>query len=214
MSSFGINGKIQLIIENETGEIVNKIEEELIEWTQEITQFHFPRWEELPDFDLYMDQVLTLIDKYLFVFNPSKQKKIITASMINNYVKLDLIPPPVKKRYKKKHLAYLIAISVLKQVLTIPEVKEGLVYQASISGIRGAYDLFCTEQEAALVAIGSHLEKKEPSPLPLLPNDTDMNNLVVRTATIAVATKIVTEKTLALIGEEKVRNKKDGKSKK
>ncbi|MEG0288917.1 MAG: DUF1836 domain-containing protein [Carnobacterium sp.] len=193
---------------------MNKIEEELIAWTKEITQFRFPRWEDLPDFDLYMDQVLTLIDTYLFVFNPSQQKKIITASMVNNYVKLGLIPAPVKKRYKKKHLAYLIAISVLKQVLTIPEVKEGIIYQASISGIREAYDLFCTEQEAALIAIASHLEKKDRHPLPLMPNDTDMANLVVRTATIAVATKIVTEKTLSLIAQEKTANRKETKQKK
>ncbi|WP_034550298.1 DUF1836 domain-containing protein [Carnobacterium funditum] len=178
---------------------MNDLEKELIDWTKEITQFHFPRWEELPDFDLYMDQVLNLIDNYLYVFKADKQNKIITASMINNYVKLDLIPAPVKKRYNKKHLAYLIAISVLKQVLTISEVKEGIVYQASVSGIRESYDLFCTEQETALIAIASHIEVEKKQFLPLLPNNTKIENLVVRTSTIAVASKITTQKVLALV---------------
>lgn len=175
---------------------MHKIEEDLLEWSNEISQYTFPRWEELPDFDLYMDQVLNLIERYLTIFKVSDQKQIITSSMINNYVKLGLIPPPVKKRYTKKHLAYLIAISILKQVVTIPEVKEGILYQASISGIREAYDLFCTEQEYALRAVASHIKQADKKPL--LPDSTDNTTLIVRTATIAVATKIVTEKVLYL----------------
>ena len=192
---------------------MNNLEEELVDWTKEITEFHFPRWEELPDFDLYMDQVLNLIDTYLYVFKTDKQSKIITASMVNNYVKLELIPAPVKKRYNKTHLAYLIAISVLKQVLTISEVKEGIVYQASAIGIREAYDLFCTEQEAALSAIASHIEINKNQPIPLLPNHTELEILVVRTSCIAVASKITTQKVLALVKKhnyqtEKMKNEK------
>ncbi|MGB3161195.1 DUF1836 domain-containing protein [Carnobacterium sp.] len=185
------------------------LEEKLIDWTKEITQFNFPRWEELPDFDLYMDQVLNLIDNYLYVFKPEKQDKIITASMVNNYVKLDLIPAPIKKRYNKKHLAYLIAISVLKQVLTISEVKEGITYQASVSGIREAYDLFCTEQEAALSAIASHIEMNKNQPLPLMPNNTEIENLVVRTSCIAVASKITTQKVLVFVKNNKSNTEKN-----
>lgn len=184
---------------------MNDLEKELIDWTKELTEFHFPRWEELPDFDLYMDQVLNLIDSYLYVFKADKQSKIITSSMVNNYVKLDLIPAPVKKRYNKKHLAYLIAISVLKQVLTISEVKEGILYQASVSGTRQAYDLFCTEQEDALSAIASHIETTKNQPLPLLPNNTEIENLVVRSSCIAVASKITTQKVLVLVKKNNLR---------
>ncbi|SEK81478.1 protein of unknown function [Carnobacterium iners] len=193
---------------------MNDLERELFDWTKEIAEFHFPRWEELPDFDLYMDQVLNLIDNYLYVLKEDKQSKIITASMVNNYVKLDLIPAPVKKRYNKKHLAYLIAISVLKQVLTISEVKEGILYQASVSGIREAYDLFCTEQEDALSAIASHIEIDKNQPLPLLPNNTEIEILVVRTSCIAVASKITTQKVLALVKKNKTDKSQVEKNKK
>ncbi|WP_367924923.1 DUF1836 domain-containing protein [uncultured Ruthenibacterium sp.] len=85
---------------------------------------HLPRWEELPDFELYLDQVLNLLDKYLFPFVPCEETHIVTASMINNYVKHQLLPPPVKKKYGRKHLAQLIAIGVLKQTLPLPVIKN------------------------------------------------------------------------------------------
>lgn len=79
-----------------------------------------PLWNELPELDLYMDQVIVLMEKHL---NISKKDKIITPSMINNYVKLGIIPPPLKKKYSKTHIAYLIIICSLKQVMPIPDIK-------------------------------------------------------------------------------------------
>lgn len=58
---------------------------------------HLPQWEELPDIDLYMDQVLNLVDRYLSPIGV----KPVTAAMINNYVKLNLIPKPIGKRYSR-----------------------------------------------------------------------------------------------------------------
>ena len=55
-----------------------------------------PKWNELPELDLYMDQVIVLMEKHL---NASKKDKLITPSMINNYVKLGIVPPPIKKQY-------------------------------------------------------------------------------------------------------------------
>ena len=66
-----------------------------------------PSWESLPQLDLYMDQVMVLMERYLALFSDGKDK-LITPSMINNYVKLGLIPPPVKKKYSREHLARLM----------------------------------------------------------------------------------------------------------
>lgn len=82
-----------------------------------------PRWEELPDFDLYMDQVLALAGRYLGS-GPETGEKALTASMVNNYVKMGVMPPPVKKRYGRMHIAHLLAICVLKSVLSISEIRE------------------------------------------------------------------------------------------
>ena len=83
--------------------------------------------------------------------------------MVNNYVKLRLIPKPIKKRYNKVHLAYLIAISILKQVMTIEEIRDGIIFQAKINGKKGAYNLFCEEQERALKSIVNQINPRSPN---------------------------------------------------
>ena len=75
-----------------------------------------PHWNELPDIDLYVDQVISLMNKY-FSFFYEKGVVIINHSMINNYVKLGIIPAPKKKKYSRVHLAYLIIICALKTSL-------------------------------------------------------------------------------------------------
>ena len=78
-----------------------------------------PLWNELPELDLYMDQIIVLMEKYL---GSSQEDKLITPSMINNYVKLGIIPRPTKKKYSKTHIAYLIIICSLKQVMPIADI--------------------------------------------------------------------------------------------
>lgn len=125
-------------------------EAEILIWLEEIQQYQLPRWEELPDIELYMDQVITLIERYLLPLVGQSGNKVITPAMINNYVKLNIMPKPVKKRYQRTHLAHLIVITLLKQVLLITEVKEGIFLQSRICSIPEAYNLFCAEQEKAL----------------------------------------------------------------
>ena len=64
--------------------------------------YSLPKWDELPDIELYMDQIISLLEKYLKIYYETLgAEKTITSSMINNYVKLGTIPPPIKKRYSK-----------------------------------------------------------------------------------------------------------------
>ena len=65
-----------------------------------VGSLHFPRWQELPEFELYMDQVIALAEKYLSVLTPD-HKVPITPSMINNYVKSGALPPPKNKKYNR-----------------------------------------------------------------------------------------------------------------
>ena len=80
-----------------------------------------PKWDELPDIELYMDQVITLVNKYI---GSASGEPALTSSMINNYVKNNIIPPPVKKKYSRSHLFRLIIICVLKSVLPINDIAE------------------------------------------------------------------------------------------
>ena len=88
-----------------------------------IEALHFPRWNELPEFDLYMDQVIALAEKYLSVLSPDN-KELITPSMINNYVKSGVLPPPKNKKYNRTHLALLMIICSAKSVLEISVISD------------------------------------------------------------------------------------------
>ena len=83
--------------------------------------FTLPRWDELPDIELYMDQVVTLMTKY-FGGLSAPDEPTLTPSMINNYVKNGIIPAPVKKKYSRTHLLQLIIICVMKPVLPIADI--------------------------------------------------------------------------------------------
>ncbi len=88
-----------------------------------VEALHFPRWHELPEFDLYMDQVIALAEKYLSVLSPDN-KELITPSMINNYVKSGVLPPPKNKKYNRTHLALLMIICSTKSVLEISTISD------------------------------------------------------------------------------------------
>lgn len=175
---------------------MNEIQEEMKKFSEDILNFHIPRWEELPDIELYMDQVVTFIEKGFSFFSNSTNEKIITPSMINNYVKLNLIPKPVKKRYNKTHLAYLIAISILKHVFTIQEIRDGIHFQAELNGEKIAYNTFCVEQEGALKNLIKQLNLGSEVLAPAINFNTD--NIVIRMATLAFASKIVAERIIGL----------------
>ncbi len=80
--------------------------------------------EDIPNIDLYMDQVTTFMDRKLknTTRNPNEDK-ILTKTMINNYAKNDLLPPPVKKKYTKEHILLLIFIYYYKGILTINDIQ-------------------------------------------------------------------------------------------
>lgn len=80
--------------------------------------------EDIPNIDLYMDQVTTFMDDQLASLKRFEDDKMLTKTMINNYTKNNLLPPPVKKKYSKDHMYMLIYIYYLKNVLSISDIKE------------------------------------------------------------------------------------------
>ncbi len=89
-----------------------------------IVKHKLPYWDELPEIDLYVDQVITLMDKYLSFYKVDEESPVVTHAMINNYVKHGMMPAPVKKKYSREHVAYLIIICSLKQALPISDIKD------------------------------------------------------------------------------------------
>ena len=118
--------------------------------------FHCPRWRELPDMDLYMDQVVTLLNSSLQLFTQPHQGKPITSTMINNYVKHGIVNAPIKKRYMKRHVAYLFVVCILKTVYSMEEISNLISVQVEKYPQDQAYDYFCAELECCLTCIFSH----------------------------------------------------------
>ena len=99
------------------------IENKFNQFSKDMKNFKLPSWKDLPDIDLYMDQVISLMEKYL-TYVAGADSKTLTPSMINNYVKLSIIPAPNKKKYSREHIAYLLIICSLKQIMPISRIKE------------------------------------------------------------------------------------------
>lgn len=121
-----------------------------------VHKFHCPRWREIPDMDLYMDQVVTLLNEYLRPFQTKDQDKAVTSTMINNYVKHGIVSPPVKKKYNKRHVAYLMVVCILKTVYRMDEISQLISVQIDKYPIQQAYDYFCAELESCLKCIFAH----------------------------------------------------------
>lgn len=90
-----------------------------------LDRIQFVKFEDMPNIDLYMDQVTTFMDEQLqsATRNPGNDK-ILTKTMINNYAKNDLLPPPVKKKYSRDHVMILTMIYYLKGVLSFNDIQE------------------------------------------------------------------------------------------
>ena len=77
---------------------------------EKIIKHHLPRWNELPEIDLYLDQVVNYLEKYLGILSSNDDDKIITKTMINNYAKGKLLMPIENKKYSKEHLILMTFI--------------------------------------------------------------------------------------------------------
>ncbi len=118
------------------------VAQRLAAWEESRKDFDLPDWESLPQLGLYMDQVILLLTQYLGPLSRSEEDKPITASIINNYVRLKVMPAPVKKKYSRVHLASLIIICVLKQSLSISDIQKIFPQDHSEEAVRLLYGDF------------------------------------------------------------------------
>ena len=100
----------------DTNDILNSILESL-------SRIDYIHPEDIPNIDLYMDQVTTFMDTQLSSTKRYADDKILTKTMINNYAKNDLLPPPVKKKYSKEHVLLLIFIYYYKGIIPMNEIQ-------------------------------------------------------------------------------------------
>ncbi|MCD7866935.1 MAG: DUF1836 domain-containing protein [Clostridiales bacterium] len=103
----------------DTKEMLNKI-------LDVVSGIDYVKPEDIPDIDLYMDQVTTFMENHLASTKRHEDDKILTKTMINNYAKNRLLPPPEKKRYSREHLLIMIFIYYFKNILSINDIQKFL----------------------------------------------------------------------------------------
>ena len=112
-------------------------------WEKYLERYRLPAWEEIPDFGLYMEQVVQLLKQYLSYLPPElKQSQTITAAAINNYVRTKMLPEPRKKKYYRIHIAYLLMICTLKQSLSLSMLQTLLPGDLPEDEVRRAYTAY------------------------------------------------------------------------
>ena len=182
------------------------ISHKLARWDRFITDYHLPDWETIPDLGLYMDQVIVQLEQYLtFIPTPTGSKeKFITSSTINNYVRLKIMPAPVKRKYHRIHIAYLIMILTMKQSLSISDVQKILPQDGGETNVRAVYEdyslkfrrvgLFFNQQvQSGAEGIRAATEQS---------CDNAVELLVIESALIAGFSKILAEKLIRLCGAD------------
>ena len=138
-------------------------EEKKFEDYFKLIKHKLPYWDELPEIDLYMDQVIALMEKYLSFHKTNDADTIVTHSMINNYVKLGIMPAPVRKKYSREHIAYLIIICTLKQALPISEIKKLIDIRVKRTSIEETLNFFSDLYDSTfntIIAIGKKFSKR------------------------------------------------------
>lgn len=93
---------------------------------EDLKKIDYVKPEDIPNIDLYMDQITTFMDSQLEHSKRHENDKILTKTMINNYAKNNLLPPPEKKKYSKEHVLMLIFIYYFKNILSISDIQSVL----------------------------------------------------------------------------------------
>ena len=166
-----------------------------------IRPFHLPRYEQIPDSGMYLEQTAKYICESL---NPVFGNAI-TTSMISNYVKKDLIDNPVKKLYNREQIAYLIFIAVAKNVMSLDGLINFIALQKRTYDLRKAYDYFCVELEKALQATFSTRDFSAPSSAQRVTPESEL----VRLSALTFANKLFAIKFLERYDLSRLNEKND-----
>lgn len=173
----------------------------LYRWEKYMDNYQLPTWEELPDLELYMDQLISQVRRYLSLFPEDEQNPVITPSIINNYVRLRVMPPPHRKRYGKLHIAYAILICALKQVMTLTEIQKVIPPDMEEEQMRQLYNDFVRK---VTTATRLFMDEVRASAKSVMEDESDYGceNLVLHSAITSMLYKLLTVKLTGLQGQE------------
>ena len=143
-------------------EMERRYSQRMREWARGLEKFALPDWEGLPQLELYMDQIIILLTEYLAPVSRGQEDRAITASIINNYVRMKIVPPPVKKKYSRVHIAFLVVICTLKRSLSISSIQRLLPEDRTEESVRAFYNGFVRQYRDAVEALCAGLSSGRP----------------------------------------------------
>lgn len=160
---------------------------------ESIQNFRLPRYHEIPNVGLYLEQTTKYISEYLAPLGDYG----LTNSMVSNYVKKGLIDSPVKKQYDRSQIAYLFFIAVAKNVLSLDALTGFIALQKRTYPLETAYNFFCQQMEGTLQFTCELTDVAEQGDL-----DTTDEKRLLYSCIVSVTQKIYLEKCLEAIAAE------------
>ena len=161
---------------------------------QSIADFRLPRYNEIPNVGLYLEQSTKYVCEYLAPLG----EYTLTPSMISNYVKKGLIANPVKKQYGRDHIAYLFFIAMAKSVLSLDALTGFIKLQQQTYTLPKAYDYFAEQFEGLL-----RFTFEVDDTLEMVGEDNTDEKRLLYTCIVAAVQKVYLEKCLEAIADEK-----------
>ena len=175
-------------------------------WERYLAEYRLPAWDDIPEMGLYMEQVIQYLKKHLDYLPPElKEEQFITAATINNYVRKKVMPEPVKKKYYRLHLAYLIMICTLKHSLSIPTLQTVIPADLSEEEMRKTYESYVTRQQ---VTTRYFVEQVGAGAAKILDMEADAlaaadtEELIISMAIASGLSRLLAEKLLLLEGKD------------
>lgn len=152
------------------------------------------KWEEIPDIDLYMDQILSYMARQHVGLELDEN---LTSAMINNYIKKDLLPRAKGKKYNREHIVYLTAICLLKQVLSVTDTGKLLktqIEERSQEEIRGFYDKYTKAMDEEFKKVSEDFGQSQDKQA--------LSDTALRLAISSYAQKLACQQILELLSKE------------
>ncbi|KRL85531.1 DUF1836 domain-containing protein [Lacticaseibacillus pantheris] len=173
------------------------------EYLAQLAQANWPRWADLPQFDLYMDQVLQFVNE---LTAPTGMGEL-TATMVNNYVKKGVISAPTKKKYGRTQIANIIVIAILKPVFALDTIADGIKYQLVNRTANQAYDAFILDFAGAIQQANSDFTGEVVINAVNKEDTTNIQNAMVQLAINAVLQKMLVETMTEIVTPKPVTKK-------
>lgn len=172
--------------------------EQFADYLGQLQEAQFPRWTDLPQFDLYMDQVIQYVNDIVTPLGFGE----ITSTMVNNYVKKGVINAPLKKKYRPEQLANILVIAMLKPVFALDAIAAGIQFSLANRPVAQAYDAFILTFSSAIEQANSDFSDGLTISRVNKPDMTTTQHAIVTMAINAVLQKLLVEKMIDLAADD------------